>query len=181
MTLDLTFRAENPFALAYALKRPFAAHLGVEFPLGPMGNEIINPSLWSPNGVLGTDLRYHYIRPNGLMVEPATYSPAGEELTPIVTDPACWLLLRLIRDAASADFEEDATEEPDNWRRSKAIRLIRAGGIRADWRGVRARQYAIGNGGAIQPEARGKKVQILRGSALAALDIFPAFLGGGAF
>ncbi len=183
MTLDLTLRAQTPATLAYALKRPLMQHLGVRFPRDDDDNEVLNPDNWKPEGSLGPDIFYHYIRRNGLVVVRGTYDEDGVEITPPDLDPACFLLMRIIRAAFDADHEDDPTGEtdpqPDRWRQSRLKRRIKAIGVRADWNGVRAWQHTFPQSA---PQAvRGKSIQIMRGSMLAQLQIFPEFMGGGSF
>ncbi len=174
MALDLVLRAQTPAVLAYALKRPLMQHLGVVFPRVRGQGEILNPDNW-PAGEwrLGLDIFYHYIRRNDLVVT----------RNPVVTDPACWLLMRIIRGAYDADHEDDPTgdtdPQPDRWRQSRLKRRLKAIGVRADWNGVRAWQHTFPQSA---PQAvRGKRIQIMRGSQLAQLNIFPVFMGGGWF
>ncbi len=172
MALDLVLRAQTPAVLAYALKRPLMQHLGIQFPRDEDDNEILNPDNW-PTGEwrLGPDVFYHYIRRNGLVVPPAE------------PDPACWLLMRIIRAAYDADHEDDPTQDtdpqPDRWRQSRLKRRLKAIGVRADWNGVRAWQYTFPQ--SAPALVRGKRIQIMRGSQLAQLNIFPQFMGGGWF
>ncbi len=173
MTLDLTLRAQTPAVLAYALKRPLMQHLGIQFPRDEGGAETRNPDNWKPGGMLGSDIMYVYRKRNDLVVS----------RNPVVTDPACWLLMRIIRAAYDADHEDDPTgdtdPQPDRWRQSRLKRRLRAIGVRADWNGVRAWQHTFPQSA---PQAvRGKRIQIMRGSQLAQLNIFPVFMGGGWF
>ncbi len=181
--LDLILRAQTPAVLAYALRRPIMEHLGIRFPRARGGAEILNPDNWKKGGVLGPDILYHYIKRNGLVVVPGDYDGDGIETTPPVLDPACWLMLRIIRAAFDADHEEDPNQDtdpqPDRWRQSRLKRRLKAMGERADWNGVRAWQYTFPQSA---PQAvRGKSIQIMRGSMLAQLQIFPEFMGGGSF
>ncbi len=168
---DLILRAQTPAVLAYALRRPLMQHLGIQFPRVRGGAEILNPDNW-PVGEwrLGPDVFYHYIRRNDLVV---THNPD-------VTDPACWLLMRIIRAAYDADHEDDPNQDtdpqPDRWRQSKLKRKLKAIGVRADWNGVRAWQHTFPQSAPTQ--VRGKSIQIMRGSQLVQLDIFPQFMGG---
>ena len=175
MTVDLIIRAETPAALAYFLKRPMANRLPIVFPLDEVGAEVSDPDLWEKDGALGTDISYHYIKQNRLVVSK----------NPAQFDPACWLMVRIIRDVASADHEEDPTgstdPQPDRWRQSRLKRAIKEAGSRADWNGIRAWQIQFPNGGGVPTPVRRKKIQIIRGSELAALHIFPEFAGGSAF
>ncbi len=173
LTLDLVLRAQTPATLAYALRRPLMQHLGVRFPRNDDDNEVLNPDNWKPEGSLGPDIFYHYIRRNDLVVS----------RNPVATDPACFLLMRIIRAAFDADHEDDPTgdtdPQPDRWRQSRLKRRIKAIGVRADWNGVRAWQHTFPQSA---PQAvRGKRIQIMRGSQLAQLQIFPEFMGGGSF
>ncbi len=184
MALDLVLRAQTPATLAYALKRPIMQHLGIRFPHVRGQGEILNPDNW-PAGEwrLGPDVFYHYIRRNDLVVVRGTYDDNGAEITPPQLDPACWLMLRIIRAAYDADHEDDPTGEtdpqPDRWRQSRLKRRLKAIGVRADWNGVRAWQHTFPQSA---PQAvRGKRIQIMRGSQLAQLNLFPMFMGGGWF
>ena len=179
MSLDLTLRAETPATLAYALKRPLMQHLGVRFPQDENGAEILNPDDWKASEMLGPDIHYHYIRQNGLVVVRGTHDAAGGELTPPDLDPYCWLLLRVIRGAAEADWENNSDPEPDRWKKSRMTRLLRETGTAVTPLGVQAWQHSFGQS-APKP-VRGKVIQIMRGSELAALQIFPQFAGGGIY
>ncbi len=168
--LDLFFRAQTPAVLAYALKRGPFSHLDIRFPRDENDAEILNPDNWKPGGMLGLDIMYVYRKRNDLVVT----------RNPDVTDPACWLLMRIIRAAYDADHEDDPTGEtdpqPDHWRQSKLKRKLKAIGVRADWRGVRAWQHTFPQ--SAPALVRGKRIQIMRGSMLAQLEIFPEFMGG---
>ncbi len=186
MALDLVLRAQTPAVLAYAIAEPDGpfSHLGIQFPRDENDAEILNPDNW-PAGEwrLGPDVFYHYIRPNGLMVVPGSYDENGDEITPPELDPACWLLMRIIRGAYDADHEDDPTQDtdpqPDRWRQSKSKRRLKAMGTQVDWNGVRTWQHKYPK--KAPPEVRRKTIQIMRGSELAGLNIFPHFMGGGYF
>ncbi len=175
MALDLTLRAQTPATLAYAIAEPDGPflHLGIQFPRDENDAEILNPDNWPQTGSLGPDIFYHYIRPNDLVVS----------RNPVVTDPACWLLMRIIRGAFDADHEDDPNQDtdpqPDRWRQSMSKRKLKEIGTQVDWNGVRAWQHKYPKNA--PPEVRRKTIQIMRGSELAGLNIFPHFMGGGYF
>ncbi len=174
MALDLVLRAQTPGTLAYALKRPMMQHLGIRFPRVRGQDEILDPDNWhAGEWRLGPDVFYHYIRRNDLVV---THNP-------VVTDPACWLRLRIIRAAFDADHEDDPNQDtdpqPDRWRQSKSKRKLKEAGTQVDWNGVRAWQHKFPN--SAPRDIKRKTIQIIRGSELAGLDIFPQFGGGGYF
>lgn len=175
MMIDLTLRAQTPATLAYALKRPMFLHLGIQFPVDEFNVEILNPDNWIQDGSFGPDIFYHYIRQDDLVVS----------RSPVKTDSYCWILMRLTRDSASSDFENDPTNDtdpqPDMWRKSRAKNRLKEIGQQVDWKGIRTWQHTFPRSPPVPGPVRGKSIQILRGLQLATLNIFPEFDGGGHF
>lgn len=176
---DLTLRAETPRALLAAIQSaPFRAIIGPVGIFGRGGKEVRNPNLWKPEGKLGRDIDYIYRRRNQVVTTPAVLDGNGDVVTPAVTDPWCWLLVRLLREAEAADFVADpADTEPDRWNMSRIRKWMERNGTLITPRRIRAWQYKFP--ASAPAGVRNKRVQIVRGSQMAALGLeFVRWAGG---
>ncbi len=110
-----------------------------------------------------------YKAPNRVVITPAVRDGNGDIITPAVTDPWCWMQLRLHGDAEAAD-DEGENGEPDKWNRSRIKRWMKENGtLRTIW-GVTVYEHTLNNG---------KRIQIWRGAELEALGKKPCeYLGG---
>ncbi len=159
--LDLFFRAETPATLRTVIRSaPFRNIIGdVRDPDGPGFIQIPGSVDWV------------YFPPNRVVITPAVRDGDGEIITPAVTDPWCWLQLRLENTAEVAD-DEGENGEPDKWNRSRIKRWMKNNGTLRTIRGVRVYEHTLGNG---------KRMQIWHGRDMAENlppSIFHEYLGG---
>ena len=167
---DLTLRAPNSDAVYRALtSQPFAFVLGPIDILDGDGQPITDPDLWRQTGRLNANVDYVYFGPGTVEVTPAVFDENGDETTPAVNDPDCWIIMRLIGDAAIADFRPNADNEPDKWKKSNITDAMKTRGNSEDAGHAKAASWTatLAQLGSNGPGA-GQKVEILRGSDLAA-------------
>ncbi len=160
---DLFFRAETP-ATAYTVMRSV-----------PIRKVIGDLRARDAEGKITTGLRmlpgrvlWVYRKPGRVVITPAVLDGNGDIITPAVTDTWCWIQLRLLDDAATAD--DDEGEPASRFDRSRIRKWMQDNGdfVYLDqdsaWSGipgahVRGFMYTLGNG---------KRIAILNGSEMQA-------------
>lgn len=80
------------------------------------------------------------LKPGTVVITPATHDDDGNELTPAVTDPRIWVVLRFLGDTAERDRGPGS-----RWAGSKIIKHIRNNGVAGVKRGVRMARMTFGS------------------------------------
>lgn len=107
------------------------------------------------------------LKPNTVVIAEPTYDGNGDELTPLITDPNVWVVLRLIGDNA------ELNEGPGpRWTDSGITKQIRITGVDAIDRGARMSRMTFGPGG-------NSWVEVYNIDDLVALEIVPRVFSGG--
>lgn len=107
------------------------------------------------------------LEPNTVVIAEATYDDNNKELTPLITDPNVWVVLRLIGDNAERN---DGTGS--RWATSEMTKHIRTTGQDATDRGARMSRMTFGQGG-------NSWVEVYSTDDLIALGTVPRVFAGG--
>lgn len=107
------------------------------------------------------------LEPNTVVTAEATYDGNGDELTPLITDPNVWVVLRLIGDNA----QQNEGSGP-RWDNSGINKLVRTTGADATDRGARMSRMIFGQGG-------NSWVEVFNIDDLTALGTIPRVFAGG--
>ncbi len=159
--LDLFFRAETPATLRTVIRSaPFRNIIGdVRDPDGPGFIRIPGSVDWV------------YFAPDSVVTTPAVHDGNGDIITPAVTDPWCWMQLRLTGVASESDVKDPPLWiGEDRWNKSKLVDWMKNNGTLRTIRGVRVYEHTLGNG---------KRIQVWRGAQMEALGVnFHEYCGG---
>ncbi len=156
---DSFWRAEDPDTLRTVVgSAPFRNVIGdVRDPDGPGFIQIPGSVDWV------------YFPPNRVVITPATYDGNGNIITPAVTDPWCWVQLRLYGDAEVAD-DDVADWSVARFDRSRIRKWMQENGTFAyldedpAWSGIPGAHVR----GFVYTRVNGKRIAILRGSEMQA-------------